>query len=109
MKEHYTLVAAALRVYLGATSLRASNGANADEMTTAEVASAVWQSALDHGNATLVIELLQEADLVKFANHEPTSARANEAVVQVRNFVEATRPAASVTRDSAPTVRGAAP
>ena len=38
-----------------------------------------------------VIELLQEADLVKFANYTPPASRAYEAAGEVRTLVEATR------------------
>ena len=104
MKEHYTLVAAALRTYLGATFLR-----NADEMSAEEIAASIGQSALDTGNAKLVVELLQEADLVKFANHEPTAVRAGEALGQVRNFVDATRLTVAGASGTAPAVHGTAP
>ena len=109
MREHYTLVAAALRTYLGATYLRDEGGRNADDMSTEEIAAIIQGSALDLGNARLVIELLHDADVVKFANHEPTAARANEAVVQVRNIVEGTRPVVTGASGAAPVSHGAAP
>ena len=109
MREHYTLLSAALRTYLGATYLRDVGGRNSDDMSTEEIAAGIQGSALDLGNARLVIELLQEADLVKFANHEPTVARANEAVVSARTIVEATRPAATGASGASPVVHGAAP
>lgn len=109
LKEHYTLVAAVLRRYLGATYLQDTGGLNADDMSTEEIAAAIWQSALDLNNARLVIELLREAELVKFANHEPDPARANEATVQVRNIVEATRPPAAQARGGTVAAPGAAP
>ena len=108
-REHYTLVAAALRTYLGATYLRGEGGRNADDMSTEEIAAIIEGSGLDLGNARLVIELFQEADLVKFANHEPTAAQTNEAVVQVRNIVEATRPVVTGAAGAAPVAHGAAP
>ena len=108
-REHYTLVAAALRTYLGATYLRSEGGRNADDMSTEEIAAIIEGSGLDLGNARLVIELFQEADLVKFANHEPTAARANEAVVQVRNIVESTRSVVTGAAGAAPVAHGAAP
>ena len=90
-KEHYTLVAGTLRTYLGATYLRDSDRMQATDMTTEEVMTAIWRSPLDHGSARLVIELLQEADLVKFANYAPPASRAYEAAGQARELVEATR------------------
>ena len=109
LKGHYTLVAAALRTYLGATYLRDAGGQNADEMSTEEISASIVQSALDYGNARLVVDLLQEADLAKFANYEPTADRAMEALSQARNFVGATRPAVVSAPDAAPVVNGAAP
>ena len=109
MKGHYTLVAAALRIYLGATHLRDAGGRSADDLSTEEIASAIWQSDLNLGHARLVIELLQEADLAKFANYEPSADRAMEALSQARNFVGATQPAVSTTPGSVPVGHGAAP
>ena len=90
-KEHYTLVAEVLRAYLGATYLRDTDRMQATDMSTEEMVTAIWRSTLDHGNARLVIELLQEADLVKFANYAPPASRAYEAAGQARELVEATR------------------
>ena len=109
MKGHYTLVSATLRTYLGATYLRDTGCRNVDDMSTEEITGEISQSALDHGNAGLVIEVLQEADLVKFANYEPTSVRANETVVQVRSIIEATRATVSTAPAAAPAIPGAAP
>ena len=109
LKEHYTLVAAALRTYLGATYLLDAAGRNADDMSTEEISASIGQSALDHGNARLVVDLLQEADLAKFANYEPTADRAMEALSQARNFVGATRPAVASALGAAPVVHGATP
>ena len=109
MKEHYTLVAATLRTYLGATYLRDTGGRNVDDMSTEEIAGEISRSALDDANARMVIELLQEADLVKFANYEPTVPEANEVVVQVRSIIEATRATVSTVPAATPGVHGAAP
>ena len=91
LKEHYTLVAGTLRAYLGATYLRDTDRTQATDMSTEEMVIAIWRSPLDHGNARLVIELLQEADLVKFANYAPPASRAYEAAGQVGELVKATR------------------
>ena len=93
LKEHYTLVAGVLRAYLGTTFLGDESSMDATEMSTQEINAGIWHTSLDHGNARLVIELLQEADLFKFANYAPSASRAHEAAGQVRNIVEATRPA----------------
>ena len=92
LREHYTLVSGVVRVYLGATHLRDAGGMEATEMSTEEIGAAISQSSLGYENARLAIDLLREADLVKFANYAPPVARAHEASSQVRNFVEATRP-----------------
>ena len=92
-KEHYTLVAGTVRAYLGATYLREKGQAEASDMSTEEIRAAISLSTLDSHNAREVIELLQEADLVKFANYLPPAVRAHEAVGRVRQFVDATRPA----------------
>ena len=90
LRGHYTLVSGVVRVYLGATHLRDAGRIEATEMSTEEIGAAISQSSLDYGNARLFIELLREADLVKFANYAPPVSRAYEASSQVRNLVEAT-------------------
>ena len=97
LKGHYTLVSGVLRVYVGATNLGDGVLVNASDMSTEEIVAAIWQSPLDHRNARLVVELLREADLVKFANQAPSVSRAHEAVAQVRDVLEATRPARAET------------
>ena len=91
LKGHYTLVAETLRAYLGVTYLSEPERMDATDMSSEEIEAAIWQSPLDQGNARIVIELLQEADLVKFANYTPPASRAYEAAGQVRTVVEATR------------------
>ena len=59
MKEHYTLVAAALREYVGAIYPEHGGDRNSDDMSTEEIAAGIRQSDLDYGDARLVIELLQ--------------------------------------------------
>ena len=91
LRGHYTLVSGVVRVYLATTHLRDAGRIEATEMSTEEIGAAISQSSLDYGNARLFIELLREADLVKFANYAPPVCRAYEASSQVRNLVEATR------------------
>ena len=104
LKEHYTLVAATLRSYLGATYLRDADQMAASDMSTEEIGAAIGQSSLDQESVHLVIELFHEADLVKFADYSPAVSRAYEAADQVRNLVEKTR----LSFEEAATV-GAAP
>ena len=91
-KGHYTLVSGVLRAYLVATWLSNADRGDATDMSTDEIGTAIWQSSLDHGLARMAMECLQEADLVKFANHVPSTSRAYETTGLVRNLVEATRP-----------------
>ena len=91
LKEHYTLMAETLRACLGATFLSGSEAADTPDMSTEEIAVAVQRSSLDVGAARAIIGLLQEADLVKFANCTPPESRAYEAADQARTLVEAMR------------------
>ena len=69
LRGHYTLVSGVVRVYLGATHLRDAGRMEATEMSTEEIGAAISQSSLGYEHARLVIDLLREADLVKFANY----------------------------------------
>ena len=92
LKEHYILVSGVMRAYLQATYLRDDGQVDATDMSTEEIGAAIWRSTPDHRNAQLIMELLQEADLVKFANFAPPVSQAYEAAGKVRNFVAETRP-----------------
>ena len=92
-KEHYTLVADAMRVYVQAMYLRDVSPVDAIDMTTDEIWSALRRSSLSYDDAKLVLDLLQEADLVKFAKYTPAVSQAYEASGQARYIVEVTRPA----------------
>ena len=92
-KEHYTLVADAMRVYVQAMYLRDVSPVDAIDMTTDEIWAALRRSTLNYDDAELVLDLLQEADLVKFAKYTPAVSQAYEASGQARYIVEVTRPA----------------
>ena len=92
-KEHYTLVADAMRVYVQAMYLRDVSPVDAIDMTTDEIWAALRRSSLSYDDAKLVLDLLQEADLVKFAKYTPAVSLAYEASGQARYIVEVTRPA----------------
>ena len=110
MRGHYTLVAAVLRRYLGETFLREAGDVRAEDMSTEELAAVMRQSALDYSRAGLVMEILRESDLVKFANYEPTAMRALEVAELVREFVELTAPVFSDAANAGAAVtQGAAP
>ena len=93
LKEHYTLVAETLRTYLGVTYLREVGQVDALDMSTEEISEAISLSSLDSRHSREMVELLREADLVKFANYSPPPARTHEVVGQVRRFVDATKTA----------------
>ena len=92
-KEHYTLVADAMRVYVQAMYLRDVSPVDAIDMTTDEIWAALTRSSLNYDDAKLVLDLLREADLVKFAKYTPALSQAYEASGQARYIVEVTRPA----------------
>ena len=92
-KEHYTLVADAMRVYVQAMYLRDVSPVDAIDMTTDEIWAALRRSTLNYDDAKLVLDLLQEADLVKFAKYTPAVSQSYEASGQARYIVEVTRPA----------------
>ena len=92
-KEHYTLVADAMRVYVQAMYLRDVSPVDTIDMTTDEIWDALRRSSLNYDDARLVLDLLREADLVKFAKYTPAVSQAYEASGQARYIVEVTRPA----------------
>ena len=92
-KEHYTLVADTTRVYVQAMYLRDVSPVDAIDMTTDEIRDALRRSSLDYDDAKLVLDLLREADFVKFAKYRPAVSQAYEASGQARYIVEVTRPA----------------
>ena len=95
VKGHYTLLTDTLRVYLGATFMGDTGVVDATDMSTEEISVAIRETSLDQRNARLSVDLLQEADLVKFANYAPSASRANEVATLVRTIIDATCPAPS--------------
>ena len=93
-KEHYALMAGAIQTYVRAMYLGNGGRPHATDMTTDEIGTAIWQSSLDRKNAHLVVDLLLEADLVKFSNYAPREAQAYEALRRARDVLESTRPLA---------------
>lgn len=92
-KEHYTLVADTMRIYVHAMYLGNVSPVDAIDMTTDEIWAALRRSSLDYDDAKLVLDLLREADFVKFAKYRPSVSQAYEASGQARYIVEITRPA----------------
>ena len=92
-KEHYTLVADTMRVYIHAMYLADVSPVDAIDMTTDETAAALKMSVLDAAPIRLILDLLNECDLVKFARYTPSVSSAYEASGHARYIVEVTRPA----------------
>ncbi len=92
-KEHYTLVADTMRVYIQAMYLREVSPFDAIDMTTDEIRAALERSSLNDHDAGLVLDLLRDADVVKFAKYTPSVSQAYEDSGQARYIVEITRPA----------------
>ena len=97
-KEHYTLVARVIQSYVRAMYVEDAGRPDATDMTTEEIGSAIRQSSLDRRNARLVVDLLLEADLVRFSNYSPSAFQAYGALQRAREFVESTKPVGEEAR-----------
>ena len=93
-KEHYALVAGVIQAYVRAIYLGNGGRPHATDMTTDEIGTAIWQSSLDRKNARLVVDLLLEADLVRFSRYTPLEEQAYETLRRARDILESTRPLA---------------
>ena len=91
-KEHYTLIAGITRAYARAMFLGNAGRTDATEMTTEQLTDQIWASSLDRKFARLVVDLLLEADLVRFSNYSPPASQAYEALGRTRDIVEGTQP-----------------
>ena len=90
-KEHYALIFQVMQTYVRATFLENGGRPDARDMTTDEIGTAVWQSSLDRKNARLVVDLLLEADLVRFSNYPSSESEAYGALRQARDIVRDTK------------------
>ena len=90
-KEHYALIFQVMQTYVRATFLENGGRPDATDMTTDEIGTAVWQSSLDRKNARLVVDLLLEADLVRFSNYPSSESEAYGALSQARDIVRDTK------------------
>jgi hypothetical protein len=86
-KEHYSLVADTVRLYL-----ERRYGVPLMERTTGEIVAELQGTTMDRGLQRRVSNFLQESDLVKFADIVPTEADAYELIAQGQMIVEATIP-----------------
>ncbi len=90
-KEHYALIFQVMQTYVRATFLENGGRPDAADMTTDEIGTAVWQSSLDRKNSRLVVDLLLEADLVRFSNYPSSESEAYGALSQARDIVRDTK------------------
>lgn len=86
-KEYYDLVTDTLREYLGA---RYTIGAM--ELTTYELSKSLGDAVKNLELKSKIVSLLEEGDLVKFANFEPDKQKALSALKTAKEIIEATMP-----------------
>ena len=86
-KEHYTLISDALRLYV-------SKRYNVDvlERTTVEVKRMIRQTEIPTDAARELIKVLEESDMVKFADITPRISDAYLVLDVAKQFVEYTKP-----------------
>lgn len=86
-KQHYSLLTDCVRVYLeGLYAIPAL------DRTTYELTGALRRLRLEGDVFKLLRDLLEEADLVKFARFIPLAPQAYDALAQARHFVDITKP-----------------
>ena len=93
-KEHFTLITGVMHAYVRAMYLENGERPDATEMTTDEIGTEIWRSSLDRKNARLVVDLLLEADLVRFSNYPSSESEAYAASRRTRDFIMETMAAA---------------
>lgn len=86
-KEHYTLVSDCIRLYV-----EQRYRLPALERTTAEIREDLRRAPVDQRFASIFLQLLNEADLVKFAKYSPQVPDAQLLVTNTRAIVEMTKP-----------------
>lgn len=86
-KEHYTLVSDVLRQYI-----EKSFQIPMLDRTTGEIRRSLKLAPFSQDNKRLLIGLLNEADLVKFAKVKPETSQAEDYLGKARRFVGVTRP-----------------
>jgi len=86
-KEHYTLISDVLRQYI-----EKSFQIPTLDRTTGEIRRSLKLAPFSQDNKRLLIGLLNEADLVKFAKVNPATSQAEDYLGKTRRFVGETRP-----------------
>ncbi|MCX4330945.1 MAG: hypothetical protein OSJ24_01970 [Muribaculaceae bacterium] len=87
-KEYYTELTEILRQYL-----EGRFGINAMEMTTPQIKRAVYATVSEKSASTMMNDVLEMADYVKFARMRPLPEDNTRAFSQAMQFVENTKPA----------------
>jgi len=81
-KEYYSRISDVLRRFI---ELR--KGITAMEMTTFEILKALRKSFRENSLLSLLQEVLEESDLVKFAKYIPADSQAREALNNARSLI----------------------
>ena len=92
-KEHYALIFQVMQTYVRSTFLENGGRPDTTDMTTDEIGAALLQSSHDRKNARLVVDLLLEADLVRFSNYPSSESEAYAALRRARDIVRDTKAA----------------
>jgi hypothetical protein len=101
-KEHFTLVSDALRDYL-----ERAYAVPATDQTTFEIQEALKTMALQPAQKRGLLNILNEADLVKFAKVKPDMSTATEFPSRARSFVIETRPTSIASSANGQTAQSA--
>lgn len=86
-KEHYSLVADTIRLYI-----ERAYGVPMRERTTREIQTGLQGTNLALATNRQLVHFLEESDLVKFSEFAPTEASAYEHIAQARAIVDSTKP-----------------
>lgn len=86
-KQHHSELTNILRTYISRR-----HGFHALEMTTSEIMHAFRQHASDAEAGQLLQDILQVADLVKFAKYSPAPASHEESIEKALSFIQRTTP-----------------
>ena len=87
LKQHYSMVTGCVRAYL-----EGIYGFPAMDMTTTELRSALRKCKVDAEALSLLWEVIEQADMVKFAKLRPDAGSAWGIVNLARHFVDVTKP-----------------
>jgi hypothetical protein len=95
-REFYTELTEILREYL-----EGRFGINAMEMTTTQIKTAVRSNSTTAASGTLMNDVLEMADFVKFAKMRPLPEDNVRSYAQALNFVENTKPVEEPKQEAA--------